>query len=199
MAEYRDTSKVVNEALGVTLALKLRLDTDYHTVVWRQKRPSNTNRRFYFEQGHFWSMPADAALKMMVEAQANGLFADEYWRWPGKSIDPRDSAKMSPERAQELFRETLSRGSEDAEWWDCRDLRIVACREPWEKRWLKAMIVCPSGNRLTFRSFTRENDYENKYTTFRFSKGWMLDRSMMDADGRICQIMMERLKEAFRG
>ena len=122
MAEYRDTLKVVNEALGVTLALKRRLDTDYYTVVWRQKRPSNTNRRFYFEQDSFWSMPADAALDMMEKAQAKGLFLVKYSRWPGERIDPSGQRSVKHGKGERAI-------SRDADAWVGRR-RVVGVPGP---------------------------------------------------------------------
>ncbi|MBI4775953.1 MAG: hypothetical protein HY788_17555 [Deltaproteobacteria bacterium] len=189
--------------LGVNLGLALRRDLDYYTQTWRQLRPPDKkrNRWLYFEKGNFWAMPADAGLEMMEDGKAANFFSVKYSRWPGKSIVCRDSNRLSAKDAKELFREALTSEIIDEVWRKCQDLRVVACREPWDQEWLKVMIVSPSANELTFRSLTREKTYRFKHRPDKipFSNGWMLDRSMMDADGRISQIMMERLKEALRG
>ena len=192
MAEYQTIKAVVRSQ--TTLALKYRIDGGYPCVVWREQRgDSNQNRRFYREDGKFWSIPAELALEMLNDAEKMGLLIPDYFRWPDHDIEVLDTATLNQDEKNTLIKETLVNDIEDDFWRHCDDLRIVTCVEPGNQEWRKIMIVSKSKNRVTFRSTTRSSYYSflEKYT---LHSDWKLDKSMMDADGKIQQIFLDVLR-----
>lgn len=182
-ASYREIFTITNGR--TSLSLKHREDLGYHCVTWREKRKtSNSNRRFYYEQGEFWSISTCKAFEMLEEGYNKGLFSADYHRWGNKS-KIIDSQKLQNDEKNKLFKETLD-SSVEQPFLSCDDLRVIALVEPWNVEWRKTLIYSKEKDVCTFRSFTKNNlTYKNIYKNYIFSGNWKLDRAMLDADGDI--------------
>jgi len=194
-AVYKSINKI--QKYQTSLSLKYREDLNYNCITWREYRENKSNRRFYYEQGEFWTIPAETAYEIMDQAHAQGLFASRYFRWPDKEIKILDSKQMGPKDKGRLFQETLTASPEDQIFHSCNDLRVIACVEPWAVEWRKVVILSTKNNIATFRSFTRDSAYNNIYKNYYFANGWFLDRAMLDADGKICLEHFKGIRDEF--
>lgn len=125
------------------------------------------------------------------------FFAQEYSRWPDTKIQVFDSSGIICDSKPGLLEETLTtQNGLDKPWLEVPDLRITVCGEPPSWVWRKIAIYSIELNKVTFRSMTLSNDYENAYLKIAFAGGWKFDRGMMDADVVLSKIHFEVLRKA---
>jgi hypothetical protein len=194
MANYVEIDSVIDG--DVRLAHKMRTDTNLHfkCLTWRQIRAStSTNRRFYLEQGKFWTIPLHRIHSLLKLASDGGLFTSRGERWPGAVLDTIDSADYSGEAHIRLSAELLTKTelALDAVWQAATDVRFLVGVEP-DNLWRKALIFSPSLNLATLRSLTRDPSYAFTYS-YPLAGGWLIDKSMLDADAEIHEFFLSRL------
>jgi hypothetical protein len=172
MAQYERIGSSIQRG-NITLALQHRIDLTpiLRCLCWRERRNgSNTNRRFYLEQGAYWSMPSSQALDMMRQAKQQGWFDD-----PGAHrAEISESSLISPN--SEESRRVLVNSIHDDEWTDSSG---VLCLES-DHRCRKVMLLSRDKRKVTFRSLTSREDYTFTYRETS-ADGWKLDRAMLDA------------------
>ncbi len=176
MAKYKRIQKPIR--LGMTSIVRhdrVDLNPVFHCVSWREKRePSNSNRRFYIENGACWSITIQKAQEMMLLAQHAGYF-NQYAEDPGliKSVV---IAKPGMANYEQLLGTALVQGDFEHEW---QNSSAVICNQSCG-RWRKIMVLNNSTGKVTFRSLTSDSTYRlcHKQPS---ADGWLLDRAMIDA------------------
>jgi hypothetical protein len=161
-------------------------------VTLRERRHgSATNRRFYLEQGAFWTLPLDHACELLHLAADAGLLTSRTERWPGEPLQMIDSVTIGKTQRDLLSAELLVDGGLDSIWRDATDTRLLVGIEPGGN-WRKAMIFSSELNLATFRSLTLDTGYLHTYR-FPLAGGWRIDRSMLDADAEIMEYFLSTL------
>jgi len=174
----------------VRLALQERTSTkvgaSWWTLSWRTNlESSGRNRRFYFSDGEFWTIPAEDALELMQEIDVRGgldeKFHDDRYKFDFVMVVSKDLG--DEEKGDRLAGMT----GPDEDWG--KDPFFVIAGDP-NGNWQKVMLVNRETGTATFRSITTDATYRPK-KVLRPDSGWWLDNSMMDAN---VQQMREFLK-----
>lgn len=176
MANYKRKFRPISIGLSsIVRQDRVNLNPNFHCISWRERRhPSNSNRRFYFEDGAYWSLPIDRALQMMQLAKQAGFF-DINSDDPGKiaSVIVAEPGNVAYEK---IIAKALVNSDFESEW---QNSAAIICNQACGQ-WRKIMIVNFNTRKVTFRSLTSDR-------TYRFARreessdGWRLDRSMLDA------------------
>ena len=180
---YEREFQVRRDIDGVPVRLALQERTSekvgltWWVLSWRTNlESSGRNRRFYFSESDYWTLPSEDALELMQEIEARGGLDDQYFdiRHKGELVTHVSTELDNDERAERLARMT----AEDEDWGD--DPFFVIAGDP-NGDWQKVMLVNRETGMATFRSITSDPTYRPK-KELRPGEGWWLDNSMMDAN-----------------
>ena len=175
-----------------SLCLQSREDGNYRSLLWREFDPEAKKERESYVQGEvFWKIAFSEAMHIMRQAQERNFFAPAFFRFKDKDYGVASTALHSPSSCVD---EIVTKDPIDDCWRAYSDTRIIYCAEPWEKPWRKVIIYSLENDLATFRSLTKDREYEHKFRhTFRVKNGWYIDRAMPEADGRIFSLWLEKI------
>lgn len=194
---YEREIQVRRDVGGVPVRLALqertseKLGITWWVLSWRTNlESSGRNRRFYFSEGEFWSIPAEDALALMEDIDDRGGLDDRYFdvRHKGEFETIVSTELDRDERTDRLNRVTAP----DEDWGD--DPFFVIAGDP-NGAWQKVMLVNLDTGTATFRSITTDPEYRPK-KDLRPGQGWWLDNSMMDANVQQVRQFLKHLREA---
>lgn len=181
MPEYTEIGTIHGEN-NIQLKRRNRIDLDpiiYETLSWRQIRTNEimNNRRYYLEQGAYWSLSIQQTLDMLRQAKQNEYFNNND-NDPGKTVETIIIEPNSKDYEQ-LIGKVLVNSPYDNVWRECNCIAVVCVQA--NGKWRKVMMLSPEKGTATFRSLTSDISYNMRYTNVLTNDSWWLDQSMLDA------------------
>ena len=192
---YERELQVRKDVSGLPVRLALqertskRVGATWWTLSWRTNlESSGRNRRFYFSEGEFWTIPAEDALELMLEMRARGGFDEKYndTRYKTDFVMTVSSDLDEHEKADRMAGMT----GKDEDWG--KDPFFVIAGDP-NGNWQKVLLVNRETGIATFRSITTDPTYRPK-KELRSGSGWWLDNSMMDANAQQMRQFLKQLE-----